>query len=72
MGSATIYPQAFDPNEEILFSSYYGYNLHSDQEIASLMLGSLLINLESVFTDYFSDGFTIYDLGFSYLYDLIS
>ena len=72
MGSATIYPQAFDPNEEILFSSYYGYNLHSDQEIASLMLGSLLINLESVFTDYFSDGFTIYDLGFSYLYDSIS
>ena len=36
------------------------------------MLGTLLINLNSVFTEYYSDGFTINDLGFSYMYSLIS
>lgn len=72
MGSSTIYPQYFNPDKEMTFSSYDGYGLSSDQEIASLMLGTLLINLNSVFTEYFSDGFTINDLGFSYMYSLIS
>lgn len=72
MGSCMINPQYFDPDVAITFSHYDGQTLSVDQELASLMLGTLLINLNTVFTEYFTDGFTINDLGFSYLYNLIS
>ena len=72
MGSCMINPQYFDPDVAITFSHYDGQTLSVDQELASLMLGTLIINLNTVFTEYFTDGFTINDLGFSYLYNLIS
>ncbi len=68
-GYCLVDPEFFDPDSTLTFMEYDGGAQAADEEDAVFMLSSLLQDLELALSRRFYDGYSIFDLGFTAMYD---